>query len=105
MKMSNSVIFMLTNAVCGICGEDDPRVLKEWHHVFGRVNGSEIIRLCHNCHDKITKDQNSLPPKVRSKNSNEDDKLRFILVSIGSLLELIGKYLKKLGLEMHGNGS
>jgi RecJ-like exonuclease len=90
---------------CAICGESDPRVLKQQHHVFGRTNGTETIWLCHNCHDKITYDQNQLSPKVRSRNATFDDKKALEDVSIGSLLELLGDQMKKRGLGKRGNSS
>jgi hypothetical protein len=80
---------------CAICGEDDPRVLKEYHHIFGRANISETILLCHNCHDKITKTQNEFPPFARKKNAPEVPKIAFIIRSIGTLLKLIGEQLIK----------
>jgi nitrate/TMAO reductase-like tetraheme cytochrome c subunit len=57
---------------CVICSEDDPRVLKEYHHVFGKSNSSEKILLCHNCHDKITHKQNEFPPFARKKNNTKN---------------------------------
>ena len=83
--------------VCTLCGEADPRVLKEEHHIFGRGNGPETIIVCHNCHDKITHDQNLFSPKTRSKKANIADKEAFEDVSVGSLLELTGKRLKTRG--------
>jgi len=97
---------MRTKAIegrCAICGEDDPRILMEAHHVFGKSNSPETIIICHNCHDKITHDQNMFPPKARSKKAPMVDKIRFEDVSTGSLLELIGKKLKKRGLGKHGH--
>ena len=81
----------MTKGLCYVCGEDDPKVLKEYHHIFGRILGEETILLCHNCHDKITHDQNGLAPKERKQPKC------FFLVSIGSLLILIGKELMKYG--------
>jgi hypothetical protein len=102
------VISMITDfkgRACALCGEDDPRILMEAHHVFGRGNSPEIIIVCHNCHDKITHDQNLFPPKARSKKADQEDKRDFEDVSIGSLLELTGKRLKRRGLGKHGKHS
>ncbi len=87
---------------CMQCGEDDPRVLKEEHHIFGRANSPETIILCHNCHDKITHDQNKLPPKVRKRSATPEDKQALEDVTTGSYLELIGKRIKKRGMEKYG---
>lgn len=82
---------------CINCAEDDERVI-EIHHVYGKSNSEETVPLCKNCHVKVTKEQNKLPRTVRSGNASSDDKLRFILVSIGALLEMIGKQLRLIGL-------
>ena len=89
----------LISGRCVICGDDDPRSLKEYHHIYGRSNSSETIILCLACHSKITHDQNQFPPKARSKKASEEDKRDFEDVSIGSLLELLGKRLKKKRVE------
>ena len=85
--------------VCSNCGEDDPNVI-EFHHPFGRSNSDETIPLCKNCHAKITEEQNKVPPKSRSKNASPEEKRGYLLVTVGSLLEIIGKTLKNLGHEV-----
>jgi len=85
-----------TSLRCIKCAEDDASVI-EMHHVYGRSNSDEMIPLCKNCHAKVTNEQNKLPRKVRSGNASPDDRLRFILVSIGALLEMIGKQLRLIG--------
>ena len=97
---------MRTSAVsgrCAVCGEDDARIVKQYHHVFGRANSTDTIILCHNCHDRVTKDQNRLSPKVRRRGATRPDKGRLMLVSLGSLLELIGRSIKRMGLDAYGN--
>ncbi len=89
---------------CAICQESDPRVLGEYHHAYGRINDPKTkILLCFCCHRKITSDQNAFPPKARSRKASPEDKHDFEDVSIGSLLELIGKRLKKRGMDKHGS--
>jgi hypothetical protein len=83
---------------CIQCGEDDPELI-ELHHVYGRNNSEETVPLCKNCHFKVTKQQNKLPRKVRSSNASREDNLRFILVSVGALMEGLGKQLRLIGLE------
>jgi hypothetical protein len=84
---------------CSVCGEDDPTVI-EFHHPFGRNNSDEIIPVCKNCHAKITKNQNKISPLSRSKKALPQEKRGYLLVTVGSLLELIGKTLKDLGHEV-----
>ncbi|WP_321431122.1 HNH endonuclease [uncultured Methanolobus sp.] len=83
---------------CLRCSEDDPELI-ELHHVYGRNNSEETVPLCKNCHFKVTKQQNKLPRKVRSSNASRKDKLRFMLVSMGVLMEGMGKQLRLIGLE------
>lgn len=100
-------MFMITptkfsGAKCMVCGEDDVRVLKQEHHYFGAANSPETIWLCHNCHDKITADQNKMPPKARHRGAPEWDRLNFEDISVGSLLEQIGMRMKKRGMKKYG---
>jgi hypothetical protein len=87
---------------CVICGEDDPRVI-ELHHLDGRNNSDETIPLCKNHHTIVTDDQNKVPPNARSKKASPQEKIGYLLVTHGSLLELSGKHLKNLGYEMIRN--
>jgi 5-methylcytosine-specific restriction endonuclease McrA len=84
---------------CSICGEDDPTVI-EFHHIFGRNNSNETIPLCKNCHAKNTEEQNKISPLSRSKKASHQEKRGYLLITVGSLLELIGKTLKDLGHEV-----
>jgi ferredoxin len=88
--------------VCAICGEDGQSVLEE-HHIYGRNNSDETTLLCKNCHAKITEEQNKISPLSRSKNALPDEQRGYLLVTVGSLLELMGKYLKNLGHEVIRN--
>ncbi|NPE28391.1 HNH endonuclease [Methanococcoides sp. SA1] len=85
--------------VCFNCVEDNPEVI-EMHHVDGRNNSDWIIPLCKNCHTKITAEQNKISPKKRSKKASSENLAAFNIISIGALLELIGKRLGDLGREM-----
>jgi hypothetical protein len=85
---------------CAICGEDDSRVLKEHHHVFGQSISPVKILLCHNCHDKITSIQNEFPPSARNKNAKRPLKIAYALRTFGSLLEVAGKQLVTFSDEM-----
>lgn len=91
-----------TSLCCVVCGEDDPDVI-EMHHIYGRSNSDQIKPLCKNCHSKITKKQNELPPKARSGNASPEQKRAFQIVSIGALLTELGTQLIDLGNEMVQN--
>lgn len=82
---------------CFICGEDDPLITKEYHHVFGQTYSEVKILLCLNCHAKITGRQNMLPPKERSGKASGKNKIRFFLRTVGALLVVIGEEMQKLG--------
>lgn len=92
---------------CAICGENHPKVLKEYHHVFGKSNSSETVLLCHNCHDKITSEQNKFPVSARKKEAPKVLKIAFGIRTVGSLMEVSGKQLIRFSdeiLEMYKNG-
>jgi hypothetical protein len=91
---------------CVLCGETDPRVLKEEHHVFGRVNSPETIIVCRNCHDKITAVQNEASPSNRKADSDPIIKMAHKLRSIGSLNLRTGEELIKVSEEVlkYGEG-
>lgn len=91
-----------TSLCCVVCGEDDPDVI-EMHHREGRSNSDNVEPLCKNHHSKVTKEQNKLSPKARSKNASPEHKRAFQLVSIGALLVELGTHLIDLGNEMVQN--
>ena len=95
----------MTDRKCARCPEDDPRVVKQRHHKFGRANSPETIWLCLNCHQKITDGQNSLPRKVRTKSSSEADNRIMEDMTIGCDLELIGQRLKRRAVGKYGDSS
>ena len=81
---------------CTLCGESDNRLLEK-HHIFGKNNSPEIMLLCKNCHYKITHEQNKIAPKKRSRNATPNDLEKFMLISMGVLLQEMGKILKESG--------
>ncbi len=87
---------MAQDKKCKFCQEDDSRVI-ERHHIFGRNFSPEVMLLCKNCHYKITHGQNKILPKKRSKDASPEDLEKFTLVSIGVLLQEIGKIMEKTG--------
>ncbi len=98
--------FNIVSNCCFLCGEDNPKILRkiEKHHIDGRKNSDEVIPLCPNCHTKITFKQNSISPTKR-KSTTEIDKLGFLLISNGSLLEVIGHNQVEIGRLIIENGS
>ena len=92
------------NRVCAACGEDDPRVLKEEHHTFGRENGPDTIVLCRNCHDKITAVQNELVPSQRRASKDSVQKTAYKLRSIGALNIRTGEELIKISEDIQRHG-
>lgn len=92
--------------ICTVCGEDDPTVLKEEHHIYGRANSPDTITLCHNCHDKITSKQNEVSPSDRKANASPINKRAYKIRSIGALSIRMGEELIKTSEEMskHGKG-
>ena len=88
---------------CHVCGEDDPQVI-ESHHPFGRNNSEETIPFCKNHHAKITAEQNKVSPIARSSSATPNQKLGYALISIGTLLEVDGRFLKNLGHEVIERG-
>ena len=88
-----------TNVVCSVCGVEIPSCIEQ-HHIFGRNNANDTTPLCLNCHAVITQDQNKVSPKLRSSSASPQQKRGYLLITVGSLLELIGKTLKNLGHEV-----
>lgn len=87
---------MAQDKKCELCGENDSRLL-ERHHIFGRNFSPEIMLLCKNCHYKITHGQNKISPKKRSKDASPEHSEQFALISVGALLQEIGKTIEKSG--------
>jgi 5-methylcytosine-specific restriction endonuclease McrA len=90
---------MTQDKKCQLCGESDSRLL-EMHHIFGRNISSEIMLLCKNCHYKVTYEQNEITPKKRSKDASPEDLEKYTLISIGALLQGIGKTVEKSGIRL-----
>lgn len=67
--------------------------------MFGRNNSPETVWLCHNCHDKITTEQNGISPKARSKNASQIEKDAYEEISIAGLLDTVGTRIKRRALE------
>lgn len=65
------------NPCCGLCSENDSRVL-ELHHIAGRKFDDTMAILCRNCHRRVTDDAKDHP---------------VIDPSADPLLAMIGKFL------------
>ena len=88
-----------TNVVCSVCGIEIPSGIEQ-HHIFGRNNADDTAPFCLNCHAVVTQEQNKVSPKLRSSSASTQQKRGYLLVTVGALLELIGKTLKNLGHEV-----
>jgi hypothetical protein len=87
---------------CVVCGEANP-ILLEKHHLYGRKISDELAWLCKNCHYSVSYHQNRLPRSVRDTPNSESERLAFILVTNGALLERQGAYIRQIG-EKIANG-
>jgi hypothetical protein len=92
----------ISRMVCVGCGEDDTRLFQD-HHIYGKTNSNDVTPLCLNCHAKVTFNQNKCSPSARSSSASDEQKLGILLVSVGSLLESIGKTLKDRGYGLISN--
>lgn len=90
---------MTQDKKCQLCGESDSRLL-ERHHIFGRNSSPIVTWLCKNCHYKVTHEQNVITPKKRSKDASPEDLEKFTLISIGALLQEIGKTVEISGIQL-----
>ncbi len=89
---------MMTKNFCYYCkAEASKKIRLEKHHVFGRVNSEMWIFLCFNCHNSITKVQNSLPPKIRSEKAEDLIKKAYAMISGGAHLKKYGEEQIKIG--------
>jgi len=73
------------NPCCGICPENDSRVL-ELHHIAGRKFDDTMAILCRNCHRKVTDDAEDHP---------------IVDPAADQLLAMIGKFLLGLADMLH----
>lgn len=81
---------------CFGCGEQK-RELLENHHVLGKNYALETVRLCKNCHFLVTKAQNTVSPRRRSKKAAKTDLEAFAFISIGALFSLMGEIFTEAG--------
>jgi len=50
----------LISVACPFCGEDDPRCAED-HHIAGRKYDDMTVRVCRNCHRKLSDMQRDHP--------------------------------------------
>jgi hypothetical protein len=81
--------------ICSICGESNPEIMKQAHHIFGNKISDETTILCLNHHCIATAEQNKLSPNIRSCKTKNHKRI-FMLRSIGALLKIIGEKLIEL---------
>lgn len=87
----------MTKNFCYYCkAEATKKIRLEKHHVFGKVNSEMWVFLCLNCHNHITKLQNVLPPRVRSKNANGAVRKIYAMYSGAAHLKKFGEEQMRL---------
>ena len=77
---------------CGMCGEGDWRCI-ELHHVAGRARHEATVRLCRNCHRKVSDDQKDHPPH----DPNADP----LLDTMGHYLFALADMLSRIVLQLY----
>lgn len=86
------------NPLCGVCGEHDWRCI-ELHHVADHGCDDATVRLCRNCHKKISNDQYDHP----AFDPNADALLHTIgrfLLGLADMLRIIVEKLVEFGLAL-----
>lgn len=96
INSDQSMIQKQQSKKCSLCGEEDERLLEK-HHIFSRINAPEVLLLCKNCHYKITLGQNQISPKRRNRLIGKTDKLNYVCLSAGILLQELSNAIKLIG--------
>jgi hypothetical protein len=90
--------FGTDNPRCGVCGEDDDRVL-ELHHPAGRkLDDAEVIH-CRNCHRKVSDDQRDHPAVDTSADPLLNTVGHFLL-GLADMLRIIVEKLREFGSQL-----
>jgi DNA-directed RNA polymerase subunit RPC12/RpoP len=80
--------------ICACCPETDWRCM-ELHHLEGKDFGKTLIRVCRNCHRKLSDVQKDHPAKLGEPPSNPESIAHF-LRGLADLLRLIADKLVEL---------
>jgi hypothetical protein len=80
------------NPSCVICGCDDPFAL-ELHHIAGRAFDDETVRVCRNCHARLTDHQRDHSPAKPAGGLVEP--IRRFLLGLADLFEMLVKRLRE----------
>jgi hypothetical protein len=80
---------------CGLCGEDDDRVL-ELHHVAGRKYDDATVIVCRNCHRRLSDGQYD-HPKARPDADPLLTSIGHFLLGLADMLHLVAERLIAFG--------
>lgn len=83
------------NPACGTCGETDDRCL-ELHHVADYGRDDAVVRICRNCHRKVSDDQKDHPAFDKSADPTLD-RIGHFMLGIADLLSVIVEKLIEFG--------
>lgn len=76
---------------CIICGLDDPVLVRDLHHAFGRANDKKsTVALCANHHLLITAIQNKFPRYAKKKDAMMLLKKLYAIRSFAAMLSVWG---------------
>jgi hypothetical protein len=79
------------NPECHVCGERDPRVFFESHHIAGQRYDDINVLICTNCHAKLSDDQKDHPETTEAEPCIFEIVGRFLLGLADLLVYLIDK--------------
>lgn len=83
---------------CGICGETDWRCI-ELHHVADFDRDDATVRICKNCHRKVSDDQKDHPPFDPTADKMLDA-IGHFMIGLADMLRLIVEKLYAFGLAL-----
>jgi hypothetical protein len=84
------------NPKCIICPESDPIAL-ELHHDWQKQYGKDTIRVCKNCHAKLSDAQKDHPPRIDDKPPTTIERIGHYLLNLADLLRLAATKLEEIG--------
>jgi hypothetical protein len=89
---------------CIICGATDPIVLEE-HHIAGRKHSDLMVTLCANCHQKLSRRQQSYPISWLEAGASPLACIAYTLRGLADILRAISDILLEREGRQRGTGS
>lgn len=89
--------------ICGMCGENDWRCI-ELHHVADHGRDESTVRICRNCHRKVSDDQKD-HPTINPAADPMLDRIGHFLLGLADMFRLIVEKLYTFGLALIERGS